>query len=742
MLPGGDLEVALRHQLRGPGLLIVDEFQRMYLPDQAEPPPKVIQLLNTIARQQGRGRLLLLSSIASDGGWLERHVRRRLTRLSSEMGVILLHRSLSHYALDESVVGTRANEVVEWLGGNPRALRLLAAALVGDTLDELLGLEPAAWEARDREVSPELISRLELAFMDRTLGRLRASSRTVATALAVFRRSFDKSALQRFLPEDSDLTSLRLELMRAFVLEHRSGWFSLNPVARELAIGELNSNPRALKAAHRLAGEHYARHFNAQRIQVTKRGGDFVEARYHLALAGREAEVGKIAGNYVLYLERVYSNATLPADPEEICQRVTLLQAIASTTVLSTDLEFHLGRLFVAESPCRNEAMGVEHLWNAVTSSRSPKHFRFLLAVLRDSVVNRTAILRSFADRLREMPADFEGLASLYEGVATMLVRVGQKADAVTLLQDGLGRLPGSEGLVKLVTSTARLFVEVGRVDEAIAISWEGLERTSQYRTVTELYHYLANLLWRTGNEDQAERLLREGIAQLDPQQQTLRIYQLLSSMLQARGRLTEAIEVNEQGIAHVPPEDGERLADGILYISLAAEDVSHIRALRERFLSTAGMAKSARLAEALIEEHVGNWMQGVSVIAMATDAGECPDTLNSRKCYYLTCLGRSADAVAAAETMLGRVEGGRGKVIGYWLAALVMNRAGLQRRAKVLLEELGYEVMNEEDVEDLIITIWRESASELGPTPAFYFPLLYAEVTGRAYTLRARGLV
>ena len=58
-----------------------------------------------------------------------------------------------------------------------------------------------------------------------------------------------------------------------------------------------------------------------------------------------------------------------------------------------------------------------------------------------------------------------------------------------------------------------------------------------------------------------------------------------------------------------------------------------------------------------------------------------------------------------------------------------------------MLLEELGYEVMNEEDVEDLIITIWRESASELGPTPAFYFPLLYAEVTGRAYTLRARGL-
>jgi len=98
-------------------------------------------------------------------------------------------RLLRDRGIADEVPAERMDDVVNWVGGNPRALQVLAACLVMDPLEVLLELEPAAWEFRNREVDAALIQRLESRFLQRLIRRLSDQARALLVSLAVYRRA-------------------------------------------------------------------------------------------------------------------------------------------------------------------------------------------------------------------------------------------------------------------------------------------------------------------------------------------------------------------------------------------------------------------------------------------------------------------------------------------------------------------------------------------------------------------------
>src|SRR5690606_32350549 len=122
-----------------------------------------------------------------------------------------------------------------WLAGNPRALRVLVGCLEQDPFDVLTGVVPEAWEARDQEVSEWLLASLERELLRRAVERLDPGISRTLDGIAVYRKAVKRDGLQRQLPAGLPLERLLDELTSRFLLEHRHGWYALNPVVREIA---------------------------------------------------------------------------------------------------------------------------------------------------------------------------------------------------------------------------------------------------------------------------------------------------------------------------------------------------------------------------------------------------------------------------------------------------------------------------------------------------------------------------
>jgi hypothetical protein len=157
------LIVKLATTLRTPSLLVLDEFQNALEVASGEPSRPFKKLLANIENQGHLpGRLLLLSDRSPHQGvWSQRLIVRRVEGLAVPDGVGFLTTLLRDQKRDGEVPPDRLVDVVNWVGGNPRALRSGVAALRYEPLDELISAQPESWELREREVSPELLRDLE-----------------------------------------------------------------------------------------------------------------------------------------------------------------------------------------------------------------------------------------------------------------------------------------------------------------------------------------------------------------------------------------------------------------------------------------------------------------------------------------------------------------------------------------------------------------------------------------------------
>jgi hypothetical protein len=242
----------IQEELREPLVIVIDEFQRAVAKESGEPSPVVRSLLDRIARRAGTpGRLLLLTNRSPRGGkWSERLEIRSLGALARQDGIDFLSDLLKRTRREIEVPAEKRPDVVGWVGGNPRALRTVVAALATEPLDKLIGIKREAWELRDREVSPDLILELERGLLHHVIGQLDESQRALFQGCSVYRKAFDANGMDRFAPAGTEGVAVRRALADLFLLRHERGWYRLEPVAREIAQGVLRQEPHRLRGAH------------------------------------------------------------------------------------------------------------------------------------------------------------------------------------------------------------------------------------------------------------------------------------------------------------------------------------------------------------------------------------------------------------------------------------------------------------------------------------------------------------
>lgn len=148
---GKPFDVALSALLVRKVIIVIDEFQRA-LDETGKPARPILDLVNKLAnRPRIPGRVVFLTNrIIERSKWSEAHLIRTLKGLAPAEAEILLDRLLVEAERSAEIPAERRRDVVNWLGGNLRAIHVLVASLERSSLDELIGSNPESWEARDR----------------------------------------------------------------------------------------------------------------------------------------------------------------------------------------------------------------------------------------------------------------------------------------------------------------------------------------------------------------------------------------------------------------------------------------------------------------------------------------------------------------------------------------------------------------------------------------------------------------
>ncbi|MCA9559384.1 MAG: AAA family ATPase, partial [Myxococcales bacterium] len=503
-------------------LLIWDEAQHLF-DDQGRPRKGVERLLSALASRRGAGRLLVLMHGRPDEGkWRERHHVVALAPLDSVGGREWLDHLLADRGLDASIEPARRDEVVRWLGGHPRALRLLVVALRDAALDELIERAPELWELRDVEVDPALLERFEREIVAGMVAPLATWAQTVLERAAVFRTGLDKHALARVAAGEPAKGEARRVLLDRALLDRevRRNHYTVNPVARAVMRGRLADDTTRRQAAHRLAAQHFERHFRAQQ-QVgrwVERGGDFLEARYHRVAAGEPAAVAAVAWSFFGYLRGTINLGTpVPVDRVALDERIALLRALLDPPEEAPgDLAFHLAR-------CLERRGGPQDTETALPFARR---------AAATKLFDQSALLR----------------VRLEEAVNGLDV-------ALKVLRELAARLDSASGVFGLYDHGGNRLGAVGRLAEAVALLEAGIERVRPEHSLFTLYQRAALLLSGLDRRDDAVDLLREGIAAIPPQFSAFSLYRQAGTLLAERGRHDDAVDLLREGIAAIPPQ-------------------------------------------------------------------------------------------------------------------------------------------------------------------------------------------
>jgi nucleoside phosphorylase/tetratricopeptide (TPR) repeat protein len=558
---GGDLASAIARSFAEPILLILDEFQRLLSAERSqEDHASVARFLQQVSRIGGNGRILCLSSI-SYPELLGRYPLQTLEALGSHEGGDLLEALLNARGIPDAVSQDRQADVVAWLGGNPRALQVLAACLVCDPLDELVGLAPEAWELRDRPVDPNLLHRLELGFLQRLFDRLSPISVELLRAISVYRQPFLREAFASLAMPAEALDHARRELAEAFILESRQRWYTLNPIARELALAQISGERSALVAAHQQASKYYTRHFHAKRVNVERNGRNFIEASYHLIRGQQDNELREIAVHYRLHLERAYSRAALPVEADALNERIAVLEAASAVAVLSGQLHYHLARLLLARDAPEDRDRAREHCAEAINGPEPLPPDRCVEAW------------------------------SLY---LRLLAPDGEHQALLSTLKDGLGQLERGRDIARLYNVCIQLLLEAGEISLATTLAQEAIECVEPSAGLLGAYEIATQLLARMGNLDAAIDLSEEAIERLDPETGLASAYQMASQLHVRAGDLQRAIAIAEEAIAHLD------ITHGLAGAYTTAVQLLARAGAEERALQLAGSAMAALAPDAV----------------------------------------------------------------------------------------------------------------------------------------------
>ncbi|MFZ2726933.1 MAG: metallophosphoesterase [Methylococcaceae bacterium] len=556
---GTDLIIAFKRVLfKYPLLLIIDEFQNTFSKEHNSPAKEFADVLQQLANSTHiKGRLLLLTNRSLEKGrWLEYFDIKALPNLPHKDAEKLLNQLLLENNQQHEIASERRYDVVTWLGGNPRAIKVLVSALRYDSLDDLIGLQPQSWELRDRKVSAELLSKLEKAFLGRILNKISNPALTFLYRLAVYRKAFKLEAMEYSATNKTDMYRLRDELMDAFLIEREQEYYVLQSLVRETALHQYKKlTPKELKVAHDLASTYYTRHFEAKQIVNSgKLAGYFVEARYHLVYAEKYAELKTLVILFEKYL-RIDFNATapIPSNDYELNERIILISALLEHGN-SKSLEFYLARLLKVRNAQGDFEQALIRARHALTvTSNSDWIFCITLTQLVQGI---KAAIETAKEAIQHLTID-EKSADLYIVYYKLLINDNQFSQAIELLRQGIVLIPANKGVFKLYQACAKLLAQDNKPKEAIALLQHSIEVIPAN---SRIYKTCAGLLVRDNQLKEAIILLQQGIVTIPAYKNIGVLYQACAGLLEQDNQLKEAIILLRQGIAVIPVDKDVRV--------------------------------------------------------------------------------------------------------------------------------------------------------------------------------------
>jgi tetratricopeptide (TPR) repeat protein/glycosyltransferase involved in cell wall biosynthesis len=552
--------------LKRPILVVFEDFHQGLGKETGEPTKPFLRLLRTLENQAGlQGRVLLLTDRSlSPGPWSARFQLAQVGGLETEEGVGLLSALLKEQAREEEVTPDRRADVVKWVGGNPQALRSVVAALRYEPLDALIEFNVEAWELRDQAISEALLTDLERQLLAHVLTRLEVADHDLLSDLSVYRKPFVADGMQRFLPGEPEGKKIRDRLVDNFLLRHQQGWYRLEKVAREIAAGVLKKSPQRLQRAHSIAADHYARHFHARKIVGGgRRGGDFVEARFHLVQAGRSAELIEIVGAFERHIKtEIQSVSTVPSDRQELDERISVLSALLGEEG-AKGLELHLAKCLESRGQGADQERALIHARRAIGPA-APSEAWIVAGRLAAAVEGNDSAITVFRKALSFLSVS--EATPINKAFADILIRDNRPQEAIDVLREGIAKVPPESSLSVLYVSCAALLACEKRTVEAIELLQEGIAKFSPKFNVSFLYRNCAGLLAREEKTGEAIELLQEGIAKLPLEANVSFLYVSCAELLTREGRTEEAIELLREGIAKISSEFGV----SFLYVSCA----------------------------------------------------------------------------------------------------------------------------------------------------------------------------
>ncbi|MFI2509248.1 ATP-binding protein [Streptomyces sp. NPDC018972] len=499
---GESVSAAFTRALTEPVLIVLDDFQEL-LDTQGHPPSDFRKMVTALGSKIPAlpGRLLLVSNRApAEGAWLEKARVRRVEPPPAHQATELLAHLLADRNLEDDIPLNLREDVVHWLGCNPRAIHALVACLSHDSLDDLIDLNSDSWDARDEVISEEFLRQLEERFMSRILSHLSADAHNLLMELSVYRKPFTKEAIQQLKPYITSLEPARKELASLFILEHMGRWYRFNRVSRELARSSMLGDKRKANQLHRHAADYYTRHFLArQKDSRIDRSSDFVEARFHLLRSENNRQFEEIAAEFRSQLHAMYGNGfNVPSDHNSRQQLlVTLSAALDGVREPHSILRLLFAKLLLARALPGDEVLAYRQLTLACRGTKASEVWvrRTRLAAEVDGPTAISAIItqakkelsaagfvevvcaavkalakegydseaRGHLDRLDDSLYEQGNSFVLFQLYGAILAREGKYREAVSKTLSGYLRLRSTPGPISRLVEQSAMFAAAAK---------------------------------------------------------------------------------------------------------------------------------------------------------------------------------------------------------------------------------------------------------------------------------------
>lgn len=389
----------------------------------------------------------------------------------------------------------------------------------------------------------------------RALENLDGESASALEGMAVYRKAVTGNGIALLLRPELALGHFLSALSSRFLLVQRAGWYSLNPVVREIALHRLKTQTHRIQVAHRAAAGFYTRHFAARQIvNAGSLGGAFVEARYHLVQADEMAELAEIAQRFGDHLRSLYGWVTPEVRGEGRRDEIIGVLSAYLQDGGPKGTEYYLARLLYSRNHPGDGERALSHSRRS-TGPQSPAEAWVLRLRLEAKVAGIESMLRAARVGFSEVSRD-ANLFAVYQVAADQLALADRTPEAIDLVQEGISKIPPENGLFSLYLAGADLLATTGELGDAILLLREGLVAVPK-DDLFYLYVRAAQLLVAEGNVEIAVGLLVDGIDRVSPNKGLSAVYETLAELLVNEEGVDSAVNLLKQGAARIPWNKG-----------------------------------------------------------------------------------------------------------------------------------------------------------------------------------------